>query len=237
MQNLAALAEMHLGLTLTSAQCNAFRIYEQELLDWNQRMNLTAIRTPEEVQSKHFLDSLSCWLVIRDTPSSRVIDVGSGAGFPGIPLKILQPGMQLTLVESIGKKVAFCQHLVQRLYLENVCVLQGRAEAIGQDSSHRQVYDWALGRAVADLSVLAEYLLPLVRVGGKMLAMKGESAHREAQRADKAFRLLGGHLSKIVPVLLPGVSDEHFLVVADKIAATPAVYPRRVGVPAKKPLG
>jgi 16S rRNA (guanine527-N7)-methyltransferase len=236
MKKFASLAESTLGISLTPAQGACFKLYEQELLDWNQRMNLTAIRTPEEVQSKHFLDSLSCWLVMREAPCNRVIDVGSGAGFPGIPLKILQPGMQLTLVESIGKKVAFCQHLVQRLHLEHVTVLQERVESLGQQPTHRQAYDWALARAVAVMPVLVEYLLPLVRVGGKMLAMKGESAHREAQQAERAIRLLGGHLSKIVPVLLPGVTEERYLVVVDKVAATPADYPRRVGIPAKKPL-
>jgi 16S rRNA (guanine527-N7)-methyltransferase len=174
--------------------------------------------------------------VMRDTPMERVIDVGTGAGFPGLPLKIIQPNMQLTLIESVGKKVEFCRHIARLLKLENVQVLQDRAEIVGQMPEHRQQYDWALARAVAVLPALVEYLLPLVRMGGAMLAMKGESAPAEAHQSEHATRLLGGHLRKLVPVTLPSVVEERYLVVVDKIAATPQTYPRRVGIPAKKPL-
>lgn len=210
--------------------------YESELLDWNTRFNLTAIDDPEKVRIKHFLDSLTCLLAMRDTEIDRVIDVGTGAGFPGLPLKIACPSIQLTLVESVGKKADFCRHVVKKLNLEGVEVLQERAEVIGQISRHREQYNWAIARAVAVLPVLAEYLLPLVRIGGGIIAMKGESAPAEAHNADQAIRLLGGHLRKLLPVTLPGVADERYLVVIDKVAATPQAYPRRVGLPAKKPL-
>ena len=173
---------------------------------------------------------------MKSAPPGRLIDIGTGAGFPGIPLKIFFPTMQLTLVESVGKKAGFCSHIVDKLGLTQVEVLTLRAEEAGQLPKHREKYDWAVARAVASLPILLEYLLPLVKIGGSMLAQKGESAHSEAQSAEKASRILGGRLKHIIPVTLPGVVEERFLVVYDKIAATPAQYPRRVGVPAKLPL-
>ncbi len=162
--------------------------------------------------------------------------MGTGAGFPGLVLKILYPSMKLTLVESVGKKATFCQHMVDKLALGEVTVLSLRAEEAGQNPAHREKYDWAVARAVANLPVLAELLLPLVRVGGAMLAQKGESAPAEAQSAEKALKLLGGSLRQLIPVALPGVAEERTLVVVDKVAATPPAYPRRAGLPAKKPL-
>ncbi len=236
MKELARHARALLGIQLTPAQINALSIYEQELLKWNERINLTAIRDPQQIRIKHFLDSLTCMCVMRDTPVERVIDIGTGAGFPGLPLKIINPNIQLTLVESVGKKADFCRHLAGLLKLDNTQVLQDRAEVVGHMSAHRQQYDWALARAVAVLPVLVEYLLPLVRVGGAILAMKGESAPVEAHESEHATRLLGGHLRKLVPITLPSVVEERYLIVIDKIAATPDAYPRRVGLPAKKPL-
>ena len=236
MKDLAAQVHRQLGVRLSAAQLDALARYEQELLDWNTRFNLTAIRTPQEVRTRHFLDSLTCLLALRETPPERLVDVGTGAGFPGLPLKIIYPKMALTLVESVGKKAEFCRHVARTLGLSGVEVVQDRAEVLGQSLAHREKYDWAVARAVAILPVLAEYLLPLVRVGGGMLAMKGESGPAEAHAAEHALRLLGGHLRQLVPVTLPGVVEERYLVVIDKIAATPSGYPRRVGLPAKKPL-
>lgn len=240
MKELAQYARSLLGIQLTAAQIGALEIYEQELLDWNQRINLTAIRDAQPIRIKHFLDSLTCLSVMRNPGEriqcERMIDVGTGAGFPGVPLKIILPSIQLTLVESVGKKADFCRHLVKTLHLEGVQVMQERVETIGQMPAHRQQYDWAVARAVAVMPVLAEYLLPLARVGGAMLAMKGESAPAETQQAEYAIRLLGGHLRKLTPITLPTVVEERYLVVVDKIAATPNAYPRGVGVPAKRPL-
>jgi len=236
MRELAQSAHHLLGLQLNSSQLSALDRYEKELLEWNKRMNLTAIRDPEQIRTKHFLDSFTCLCVMRDTPVEKVIDIGTGAGFPGLPLKIINPGMKLTLVESVGKKADFCRHVVKTLGLEGVEVIQERAETVGQMPAYRQQFDWAIARAVAILEVLSEYLLPLVRVNGAMLAMKGESAPAEAQTAEHAMRLLGGHLRKLVPVTLPGVVEERYLVVVDKVAATPNIYPRRAGMPMKKPL-
>ena len=236
MEELAQHTQRHLGVHLNKAQVKALEHYERELIDWNARFNLTAIRNPQEIRIKHFLDSLTCLLAMRDTPLDRLIDIGSGAGFPGIPLKIIYPKTQVTLVESVGKKADFCRHVVKTLNLTGVEVLQERAEVLGQSPLHRESYDWAVARAVAILPVLAEYLLPLVRMGGSMLAMKGESGPAEAHSAENALRLLGGQLRQLVPVTLPGVAEERYLVVVGKTAATPHAYPRRVGVPAKNPL-
>jgi 16S rRNA (guanine527-N7)-methyltransferase len=224
------------GITLSLSQLTAFEIYGGELLHWNSKHNLTAIRDPEKVRVKHFLDSLSAFLVMRGSTLGRVIDVGTGAGFPGLPLKILCPGIQLTLVESVRKKAEFCQHIVEVLNLSAVEVVQGRVEEIGRQDAHREQYDWAIARAVAQMPILLEYLLPLARVGGQVLAMKGDNAPAETQTAEDATQTLGGHLRQLFPIVLPGVVEERYLVVVDKIAATPDRYPRRVGIPSKRPL-
>jgi 16S rRNA (guanine527-N7)-methyltransferase len=225
-----------IGVKLTPRQTAAFQRYEQLLMEWNARFNLTAVRDVEGVRTKHFLDSLTCMLAWRDSTPSRLIDIGTGAGFPGIPLKIMQPSMQLTLVESVGKKADFCRLVVNDLGLDKVQVIQARAEELGQQPAHREQYDWAVARAVANLPVLVEYLLPLARVGGGVLAQKGEGGPAEAQQAERAIRLLGGRLRQLKTVLLPGIVEERYLVIIDKIAGTPPQYPRRVGLAAKKSL-
>jgi 16S rRNA (guanine527-N7)-methyltransferase len=236
MQELAQYAQQQLGLHLTRSQLSALSLYERELLDWNTRFNLTAIRDPREIRIKHFLDSLTCLMALRDTPVDKLVDVGTGAGFPGIPIKIIYPKMQLALVESVGKKAEFCRHVANILDLKHVEVIQERAETLGQNPSYREQFDWAIARAVAILPVLSEYLLPLVRFGGSMLSMKGESGPAEAHSAERAMRMLGGHLRQLLPVTLPGVAEERYLVVVGKVAATPDAYPRKVGMPARHPL-
>lgn len=221
---------------LTARQVMALINYERELIEWNQKFNLTALRDVESIRIKHFLDSYSCILAWKGTPPLRLVDVGTGAGFPGIPLKIVYPAMHVTLVESVGKKAMFCQHIVSKLGLEDVEVIQARAESLGHDPRHRETYDYAVARAVANLNILSEYLLPLVKVGGTMLAQKGESGPAEAQSAEKAMKLLGGKLKQLIPVALPGVPDERYLVLVEKVAATPPKYPRKAGVPMKTPL-
>jgi len=236
MERLVHNARELFNIHVTGRQVMSLMTYERELLEWNQKFNLTAIRDVESIRTKHFLDSFSCVQAWRANPPRHLIDVGTGAGFPGLPLKILYPGMKLTLVESVGKKVTFCRHIVGVLGLDNVNVIQARAEALGQNPAHREKYDWAVARAVANLNVLSEYLVPLVKIGGKMLAQKGESGPAEAQSAEKAMKLLGGKLEQLIPVNLPGVVDERYLVIVNKIAATPPKYPRKSGVPGKQPL-
>ncbi len=237
MEKLSEMVHALLGIKLTQDQIAALRIYERELLSWNEHISLTAIRDEKEVWVKHFLDSLTCLMAWdRHNPPGRLIDVGTGAGFPGLVLKLVWPASEVILVESVGKKANFCQHVVDELGLTGVTVLNERAEAIGQMSEHRQSYDLAVARAVARMPILMEYLLPLVHHNGIVLAMKGESAPSETQIAEKAIQLLGGKLKKLIPVVLPGVVDERFLVVVDKVARTPAAYPRRIGLPAKNPI-
>jgi 16S rRNA (guanine527-N7)-methyltransferase len=236
MENLARAARQLFGIHLTGRQMVALVTLERELLAWSQKYNLTAVRDEAGIRTKHFLDSFSCVLAWKGNPPKHLVDVGTGAGFPGIPLKILYPSMKLTLVESVGKKTAFCRHVVETLKLEDVSVITGRAEELGQLPDHREAYDWTVARAVANLSVLAEYLLPLNRVGGTMLAQKGQSGPAEAHKAEKAFGLLGGRMRQLIPLTLPGVVEERYLVLVDKVAATPPQYPRRPGIPVKKPL-
>jgi 16S rRNA (guanine527-N7)-methyltransferase len=224
------------GLTLNREQLEHFATYERLLLEWNTRLNLTAIREPAEIRHRHFLDSLTCATVTGDLSGRRLIDVGTGAGFPGVPLKILFPTLTLTLVESVAKKAHFLEKLVATLELTEVTVLSQRAEEVGQDVAHREDYDWAVARSVAELRVLAEYLLPFCRIGGRALAMKGESAPAEIEAATTAVHTLGGGEPQWQPVQLPGRDMLHYLVVIPKEQETPGKYPRRPGMPAKRPL-
>jgi len=257
MDSLASGARALLNLELTPAQLAAFQTYADELRVWNDRFNLTAIKDLEGIQVKHFLDSLSILKALPRPPTSnlplgerptsnirpppsnlglKLIDIGTGAGFPGLPLKIVCPQLQLTLVEATGKKASFCEHVAETLKLSGVTVLSARAEEVGRDPAHREQYDWAVARAVAEMPALAEYLLPLVKLGGRVLAQKGESAPGETHSAESAIKRLGGELEQLIPVELPGVVETRYLVVLKKIAATPPAYPRRPGVPAKTPL-
>lgn len=230
-------AKQLFSVDLDEAQKAQFADYEAMLLDWNARFNLTAIREPEAICIKHFLDSLSCVLGFpHDLDEPSLIDVGSGAGFPGVPLKIAYPKAFLTLVESVKKKAHFCQELVRVLGLRQVLVSSERAETLGQDWEHREFYDIALARAVANMPTLVEYLLPLVKVGGRAVIQKGGSAREEADAARNAIRLFGGKLLDILPVNLPAVDGERYLVVIEKIRPTPADFPRPIGIPGKSPV-
>ncbi len=222
------------GLALNQTQLAQFMSYADELRRWNQHVNLTAIIDPTDIVVRHFLDLLRCALSWGLEPR-RVIDVGTGAGFPGLPLKILRPQIQLTLVESVEKKAAFLRHIVEVLGLDEVEVVVARAEAVGRDWAHREWYDLATARAVAELSALAEYCLPLCRVGGRFLAPKGAGVTREVAAAQAAITALGGKLLAVEAVELPAV-EQRTLVVVEKIAPTPGQYPRAVGVPTRRPL-
>lgn len=226
-----------LGIRLSDEQRAAFDLYARELVEWNRRFNLTRLTDPEQIRIKHFLDSLSCWLAMRETPPGSLVDVGAGAGFPGIPLKILKPDVLLCLVEATAKKTGFLLHLVQFLRLEDVHVGTTRAEEFGHMPAHRETFDWAVARAVAPLPVLVEYLLPLVKVGGHALAQKGKDAGAEVESAEVAIKKLGGELGEIKKIVVPGLDEDRYLVIIKKISPTPETYPRRPGVPSKRPLG
>jgi len=226
------------GLDLTPDMLAAFQTYYEELIAWNERANLTAITDYQEVQIKHFLDSLSCLLVLAGLPIERWrgLDIGAGAGFPGLPLKIARSQMELTLLEAKKKRIQFLQHLVERLELEGVTIIRGRAEELGRQPGHREGYDLVLARAVATLPVLLEYALPLCRMGGIFLAQKGPDIKEELETSRVALRLLGGQMREVRGLELPHSMGERNLVVVEKAAPTPGRYPRRPGVPAKRPL-
>ena len=231
-----AVGAKELGIVLTDEQVALFGRSQDLLIEWNQRMNLTAVRDARLIQQRHFVDSLTCSLVTGDLNGQSLIDVGSGAGFPGLPLKIVFPDLKLSLLESIGKKATFLQAVVDELDLSNVRVLSGRAEDLGRSTDHREAYDWAVARAVARLRILVEYLLPFVRIGGHVLTQKGRQAEVEMKEAENGISVLGGGSPRIIPVQLLEREEPSYLVLIVKIKSTPDRYPRRIGIPAKRPL-
>lgn len=225
------------NICLTAEQLEQFEIYERLLLEWNSRMNLTAVRDTEGIQQRHFLDSLTGGLIPNlDLPHLKLIDVGTGAGFPGLPLKLAYPSIDLTLTDSVTRKTHFLQAVVDELGLENVTVLAERAEDLGQAAEHREGYDIALARSVAFMPTLLEYLAPLTKVGGKAICFKGERAISEADEGAYAAQELGVGKPAFIEVQLPEHEKKHYLVMYTKQAPTPAKYPRRPGRPLKKPL-
>ncbi|MBQ6342497.1 MAG: 16S rRNA (guanine(527)-N(7))-methyltransferase RsmG [Anaerolineaceae bacterium] len=236
MENWIKSAEQLFGVSLSDDQQERFQVYENLLLEWNAKINLTAVRDVEGIRIKHFLDSLSCVPVLGDMNGKALIDIGTGAGFPGIPLRIFYPEMDLTLVDSVGKKADFCRLVCDTLHLKGVTVLKDRSEELGVNKAAREKFDAATARAVAVMPVLCEYLLPLVKVGGVMLAQKGESAPEEVKTAENAVSKLGGGEPSLTEVNLPGVEGSRYLVKVPKICGTPSGYPRRTGLPLKKPI-
>jgi len=228
-----------LGLKLNSHQLEQFQTYYRELIDWSRRINLTTITEPKEVQLKHFLDSLSVIPAFKQPVISEnlsLIDIGSGAGFPGLPLKIALPDIKLVLLEATGKKAAFLRHLTQKLNLDDVEVLAGRAEDIARQVQYRQRFDIVLSRAVAALPTLAELTLPFCAIGGRIVIQKKGDIIDEVSRAAKAIEILGGSQSEVKKVELAELADDRYLVIIDKVAPTPAKYPRRPGMPSKRPI-
>lgn len=233
---LAEQASSLFNIKLTAEQVNQFARYAEELVAWNAHTNLTAIADPDGVRVRHFLDSLSVAAAVPMTPGLRLMDVGTGAGFPGLALRIAFPDIYVTLMEATGKKVAFLDHVVRQLGLSGVKTLHARAEEAGHMPAERAAYDVVVARAVARLPALVEYLLPLAKVGGCCIAMKGSTAQEEARDAAHAMNRLGGRLKRIDTVTLPGVHEPHHLVIIDKIDQTPRQYPRKPGTPTRQPL-
>ena len=236
MERLIHYCRDHLNINLTKYQIEAFNLYIEELIQWNQKINLTSIVNPAEMEVKHFIDSLSCLLVMDISEAATIIDVGTGAGFPGIPLKIVNPAMKLTLVESVGKKAEFCKHIVTKLDLKQTTILSTRIETIGRDQNHRETYDYALARAVANLPILVEYLLPLVKIGGYAIAQKGKNIKEELTAARNAIGILGGEYDRTISFQLPYLNEYRNLVVLRKVLPTLIKFPRRPGIPSKNPL-
>lgn len=225
-----------LHLQLSEYQLEQFLRYQQELLDWNTRINLTAITDAEEVLMKHFLDSLSLLLVC-DRPVVRLLDIGAGAGFPGLPLKIVHPQWQVLLLEATGKKVTFLQHVIETLQLENVVAVHGRAEELAHKAAYRASFDVVTARAVASLPILLEYAAPFCRVSGQIILPKKGDLAEELAQGKRAARQVGAVLQDDIAVTLPGLGDGRRLLVWEQTKLCPAQFPRSGGMMMKRPLG
>lgn len=227
-----------LNITLTDEQIEHFLQYYEMLVEKNKVMNLTGITEYEEVIQKHFLDSLSLIRVIPDIASQKltVIDLGTGAGFPGIPLKIAFPELEITLMDSLNKRILFLQEVIDALGLKKVSAVHGRAEEMASNATHRQQYDLCVSRAVSNLAVLTEYCLPFVKKGGLFVSYKSADSDAEIQEGKKAISILGGKLTSVDKFQLPDSNLRRALVCIKKVKDTPKKYPRKAGTPAKLPL-
>jgi len=233
-----------LGLPLTDTQVRQFELYARLLVEWNDRFNLTAITDYGDIQVKHFLDCLAGWPVVLEEVGAEhplvrplhLADIGTGAGFPGLPLKIVAPRLKLTLVDGTGKKIQFLHHVVEELGLRNVEVVQGRAEELGHNNAFRGQFDLVTARAVAPMNALAEYLLPLVRRGGYAVVYKGAAAGEEFMEARAAIEQLGGETTRLAPVQVPLLDERRFVLLVKKVRPTPIQFPRGQGLARKKPL-
>ena len=223
-----------IGIELTDSQLNAFETYYDMLIDRNKVMNLTAITEFDEVMDKHFLDSVYLFRSIKLEADYNLIDIGTGAGFPGIPLKIVFPELKITLLDSLNKRVGFLNDLIEELNLNNIEAIHGRAEDIARNKAYRASYDIAVSRAVANLSTLSEYCLPFVKIGGKFVSYKSGDCADEVDNAKAAIHLLGGKINKIDEFSYS--NNSRSFIVIDKVMNTSSKYPRKAGLPSKKPL-
>ena len=225
------------GLELSAEQARSFVRYAEMLEDWNRRMNLTAINDFQEVVRKHFLDSCAPLFASRNTLNGSLLDVGSGAGFPGIPLKIMLPELKLVMLDSLKKRIGFLEAVTLELGLKEVKAVHGRAEDLARNEEYREQFDTVTARAVAPLPVLAEYCIPFVKSHGRFLAYKSGNVAQELKEAEKAFSVLGAGRAGTENFVLPGTDMERSLIWAEKIRKTPAFYPRKAGTVKKNPLG
>lgn len=224
----------NLEINFSVEQLEQFFEYMNLLIEWNEKMNLTAIIDPEEIILKHFIDSITILKSIKN--ESKVVDVGTGAGFPGIPLSIMNPTLKITLVDSLNKRLIFLKEVVDRLKLNNIEIIHSRAEELGQNKKYREKFDIATSRAVANLSTLSEYLIPLVRIDGKVISMKAGSAQEEIDEAKNAIKILGGKIEKIEEFDLPQSDIRRTIITIKKENKTLNKYPRKPGIPTKEPI-
>jgi len=219
---------------LTNRMLEQFEDYMKLLLEWNEKINLTAIIEEDDIILKHFLDSLTISKYIKENKS--IVDVGTGAGFPGLPLKITREDVKVTLVDSLNKRIKFLEDVIEKIELKKIETLHYRAEEFGQNKKYRESFDIATSRAVANLSTLVEYLLPLVKVGGICICMKGSEIQEELENSKKAVKILGGQIEKVEEFTLPGSDIKRNIIIIKKISSTPSKYPRKPGTPSKDPL-
>ena len=220
-------------IELTKEQIEKYYNYMNLLLEWNEKINLTAIIEPREIILKHFVDSLTIAKYIKD--DEKLIDVGTGAGFPGIPLSIVKENTDIVLLDSLNKRINFLEEVKENLKLENITTIHGRAEEFGKNKNEREKYDIATSRAVASLNILLEYLLPLVNVGGRAICMKGFNIE-EIENAKNALEILGGKIEKIEEITLPNSDIKRNIIIVKKVKNTPSKYPRKPGTPSKEPI-
>jgi 16S rRNA methyltransferase gidB len=224
------------GIPLTAEQIGQFSVYHEMLLDWNTRMNLTALTAPEDVAVKHIIDSLTAYDAALFDGARTLIDVGTGAGLPGIPLAVYVPHLTVTLLDALNKRVRFLTEVTAAMGLQNVRCIHARAEEAARTAEHRAAYDIAVSRAVARLPILIEYTLSFVRVGGTLLALKGRAYAEEQKEARRAAEVLGGGRITARPVHLPGLDDVRAILTVTKERQTPAAYPRGGGAPTRRPI-
>lgn len=223
-----------INIEFSVEQLKKFHRYKELLLEWNEKMNLTAITDPEEIILKHFIDSLTILKEIKD--NEKVVDVGTGAGFPGIPLSIMNETIKITLVDSLNKRLIFLQNVIDELKLENVKIVHSRAEDFGKNKNYRETFDIAVSRAVANLSTLSEYLIPLIKINAKCICMKASEADEEIENAKKAIKVLGGAINRIDKFNLPKSDIGRTIIIISKEKGTPNKYPRKAGIPSKEPI-
>lgn len=225
-----------LNIAVSSEAFDKLEMFKNLLLEWNQNINLTAITDPDEVDIKHFIDSATCLATGYIKVNQRIIDIGTGAGFPGIPVKILNTSLNITLLDSLNKRIKYLQEVVDKLQLKNVTLVHSRAEDGGANKLYREKYDIALSRAVAAMNVLCEFCLPFVKVGGYFICQKGPSYKEELEDAAKAIDTLGGKFKEVKSFKLPDSNITHYIIIIEKIKETPTKYPRKAGKPASDPI-
>ncbi|GFN37121.1 16S rRNA (guanine(527)-N(7))-methyltransferase RsmG [Tepidimicrobium xylanilyticum] len=225
-----------IGIELGKEEINRFIIYKDLLKEWNKKINITSITDDEEIDIKHFLDSLTPLNFGLIGNEAKIIDIGTGGGFPGIPMKIAKKGINIVLLDSLNKRINFLNEVIEKLNLSGIMAIHGRAEDLGQDIKHREKYDIAISRAVASLNTLAEYCLPFVKVGGYFIAMKGSDVEDELLSSENAIRILGAKLKEKHYIKLPLSDITHSLLIFEKISKTSTKYPRSGNKPKKKPL-
>ena len=223
-----------INIEINNEQTEKFYKYMMFLQEWNEKINLTAITDEKEIILKHFIDSLTVLKYIHE--NDKIIDVGTGAGFPGIPIAIMMPNVKITLLDSLNKRINFLNEVIRKLDLKNVQTIHSRSEDCGKDISKREKYDIAIARAVANLTTLSEYLLPFVKIGGKMICMKGSNVEEELNNAEFAIKEFGGEITLKDEFCLPDSDIKRNIIIAKKIQYTPKKYPRKAGLPSKEPI-